>query len=313
MSDTKRYHVEDACGRLDAYVAGRCPELTRSYIQRLIKEGRVTVGGLPAKASHKLHGGEVVALYLPPPAPSPLTPEDIPISIVYEDEHLVVVDKPAGLTVHPAPGHPRGTLVNALLSHCPDLAGFQGSLRPGIVHRLDKDTSGLLVVAKSQRAYLDLVRQMKERTVKKEYLALVHGEPLPSQGTIRAPLGRSTRDRKKMAVVAVGREAMTGYRVLRSFPGYSLLEVTPHTGRTHQIRVHLAWWGYPVAGDATYGRRDPFLGRQFLHASRLGFRHPTEGTYIEFASPLPGDLQAALTYLEALGFASGGDRRRAVP
>ena len=212
-----------------------------------------------------------------------------------------MLDKPAGLTVHPAPGHPSGTLVNALLAACPDLRGIAGTLRPGIVHRLDKDTSGLMVVAKNDRAQRALQRQLKDRDVRKTYLALVRGVPAPREGTIAAPIGRHPKNRKKMAVVADGREATTRYRVREEIAGgqYSLLEVEPVTGRTHQIRVHLAAVGHPVVGDATYGRPSAAVGRQFLHAHKLAFGMPLGGRTVEFESPLPADLREALSQLRA--------------
>src|SRR5206468_6022792 len=225
----------------------------------------------------------------------------IPLTIIYQDGDIIVLDKPAGLTVHPAPGHPSGTLVNALLAACPDLRGIAGTLRPGIVHRLDKDTSGLMVVAKNDRAQRALQRQLKDRDVRKTYLALVRGVPAPREGTIAAPIGRHPKNRKKMAVVADGREATTRYRVREEIAGgqYSLLEVEPVTGRTHQIRVHLAAVGHPVVGDATYGRPSAAVGRQFLHAHKLAFAMPLGGRTVEFESPLPADLREALSQLRA--------------
>lgn len=243
-------------------------------------------------------GGAKVTVHIPPAEELTLLAEEIPLAIIYQDFDIIVVDKPPGLTVHPAPGHPRGTLVNALLAVAPDLQGIAGTLRPGIVHRLDKDTSGLMVVAKNDRAQQALQRQLKERKVKKSYLALVHGVPSPREGVIEAPIGRHPKNRKKMAVVAGGREAQTRYRVQEQFADrYSLLEVEPVTGRTHQIRVHMAAIGHPVVGDATYGRRSPLIGRQFLHASKLAFGMPLGGREVEFESPLPPDLREALVRL----------------
>jgi 23S rRNA pseudouridine1911/1915/1917 synthase len=220
--------------------------------------------------------------------------------MIYQDGDIIVVDKPAGLTVHPAPGHPTGTLVNALLAACPDLKGISGTLRPGIVHRLDKDTSGLIVVAKNDWAMRSLQRQLKEREVRKTYLALVQGVPKPKEGLIEAPIGRNPRNRKKMAVVADGREASTKYRVREEFAGgnYTLLEVEPVTGRTHQIRVHMAALGHPIVGDSTYGRPSKVVERQFLHAHKLAFAMPLGGRTVEFESPLPADLREALNSLE---------------
>ncbi len=285
--------------RLDVFLARRCPELSRSQAQRLIQEGLITLNSQPGKANRRLARGDQVLVRIPPPQPGAPLPEAIPLSIVYQDTDVMVVDKPAGLTVHPAPGHPRGTLVNALLALCPDLKGIsaEGGLRPGIVHRLDKDTSGLLVVAKSDRAHRSLSQQLKAHEVAKSYLALVHGIPEPPQGLIDAPIARHPRRRKKMAVVQGGRPAQTRYRTREAVGRYALLEVEPITGRTHQIRLHLAHIGHPVVGDATYGRRSPYVGRQFLHAHRLAFRLPGSNRTIEVESPLPPDLREALERL----------------
>jgi 23S rRNA pseudouridine1911/1915/1917 synthase len=282
--------------RLDAFLSRRCgQELSRSYAHKLIADGLVTVNGAPSKPSHRLGRGDDVVVLLPPPEVVALEAEAIPLGIVYQDEDVIVVDKPAGLTVHPAAGHPRGTLVNALLTVCPELANIKGTLRPGIVHRLDKDTSGLLVVAKNERAHASLARQIKEREVHKVYLALVRGRVEPPEGVIDAPIGRHPRRRQRMAVVEGGRAAQTRYRVRELLDdGYSLVEAEPLTGRTHQIRVHFASIGHPVVGDRLYGKASPLVGRQFLHAWRLGFRLPASGRYQEFESPLPGDLAGAL-------------------
>ncbi len=280
--------------RLDRFITEKCPELSRTYTQKLIASGYVTVNGLVAKAGLKLSSGDRVELTLPPPAPSPLSPEPIPLSIVYEDEDLLVIDKPPGLTVHPAPGHLDHTLVNAVLSHLPESAEFGDSLRPGIVHRLDKDTSGLMLVAKNKAAQENLIAQFKARSIVKAYQVLVKGHLTPERGVIEAAIGRDGRDRKRMAVVSRGREARTDYRVIRYISDYTLIEVRPQTGRTHQIRVHFAAIGYPVIGDAVYGVKSEYLSRQFLHASRLGFRLPSTDKYIEFTSELPQDLLQAL-------------------
>ena len=287
--------------RLDTFIARRCPELSRSHARRLIDEGLVSVNGRQAKPSERVTAGLSVNVTIPPPETITLVPEAIPLTIIYQDGDIIVLDKPAGLTVHPAPGHPSGTLVNALLAACPDLRGIAGTLRPGIVHRLDKDTSGLMVVAKNDRAQRALQRQLKDRDVRKTYLALVRGVPAPREGTIAAPIGRHPKNRKKMAVVADGREATTRYRVREEIAGgqYSLLEVEPVTARTHQIRVHLAAVGHPVVGDATYGRPSAAVGRQFLHAHKLAFAMPLGGRTVEFESPLPADLREALSQLRA--------------
>ncbi len=292
----KEYNlVADKPGaRLDKYVGEKCPEISRTYAQKLIADGHITVNDRVAKASLKLIIGDRLRVVIPPAAPSPLLPEAIPLNIIYEDDDLLVVDKPAGLTVHPAPGHPNHTLVNAILSHFPHLADIGDSLRPGIVHRLDKDTSGVMLVAKNRASQQNLSDQFKAHSVDKTYLVLVKGRLTPEEGIIEAPMGRDSRNRKRMAVVAGGREARTEYRVIKYIGNYTLLEVMPQTGRTHQIRVHLSAIGYPVVGDKVYGVKSPYLPRQFLHASRLGFRQPSTGEYVEFASELPSDLEQTL-------------------
>ena len=302
MTDVHNLVVDRGGERLDVFVARRLPELTRSRVRRLIDAGLVAIDGRPAaKAGVRLEPGQAVRLTLPPPAPSELEPEPIPLRIVYEDDDLLVVDKPAGMTVHPSPGHSRHTLVHAVLAHCPNLSGIGGEGRPGIVHRLDKDTSGLIIVAKHDAAHVSLARQLKERKVEKTYLALVEGRVEPKAGVIDGAIGRHPRHRKKMAVVERGREARTRYRLLREVDGRSLVEVRPETGRTHQIRVHLASIGHPVVGDALYGGRGgtaSSLRRQFLHAQRLAFRHPRTGDRLELEAPLAEDLQEALAKLE---------------
>ncbi len=289
--------------RLDAFMARRLPELSRGHAHRLITDGLVTVDGRQQKPAERLAAGAAVSVTIPAPAPAPgLEPEHIPVTVLFQDFDLMVVDKPAGLTVHPAPGHPTGTLVNALLAIAPDLKGISGTLRPGIVHRLDKDTSGLMIVAKNDRAMRAMQRQLKEREVHKTYLALVHGVPKPAEGVIEAPIARHPKDRKRMAVVAGGRASVTRYRVREEIAGgkYALLEVEPVTGRTHQIRVHMAATGHPIVGDAVYGRRSEVLDRQFLHAWKLEFAMPLGGREVEFESPLPLDLRKALDRLRAM-------------
>ncbi len=287
--------VADETGvRLDKFVGDRCPELSRTHAQKLIGDGDITVNGQPAKVSLRLNTGDRVRIAIPPELPSPLSPEDIPLTILYEDDDLLVVDKPAGLAVHPSPGHPGHTLVNAVLAHFPPLSDVGDSLRPGVVHRLDKDTSGVMLVAKNRVAHEKLAGQFQARTVNKAYLVLVKGRLTPENGAIEADIGRDPRNRQRMAVVSQGRESRTDYRVLRYIGGYSLLEITPATGRTHQIRVHLAAIGFPVVGDATYGVKSPYLSRQFLHAYKLGFKLPSTGEYVEFTSELPPDLEQAL-------------------
>jgi len=294
MDNLKTYHfvVDESGSRLDKYVGEKCPELSRTHAQKLIVDGYITVNDQAVKASLKLNTGDKVNIVIPPPPLSSLSPEAIPLNIIYEDNDLLVIDKPAGLTIHPAPGHPNHTLVNAVLSHFPDLPG--DSLRPGIVHRLDKDTSGLMVMAKNRVAQANLSEQFKARSVVKGYQVLVQGHLTPEEGIIEAPIGRDPRNRKRMAVVTRGREARTEYRVIRYIGDYTLLEVMPETGRTHQIRVHLSAIGYPVVGDSVYGVKSAHLSRQFVHASRLGFNLPSTGEYVEFTSELPPDLEQAL-------------------
>jgi len=295
-SGVYNFVVDDPGARLDKYVAEKCPGLSRTQAQKLIADGHVTVNGSTARSALKLSIGDKVTVRIPPAGPGPPLPEAIPFKIIYEDGDLLVVDKPAGLAVHPAPGHPAHTLINALLSHLSELPDTGSPLRPGIVHRLDKDTSGLMLVAKNVSAHATLSDQFKKRSVTKAYLVLVKGHLTPDEGIIEAPIGRDPRHRKRMAVVAEGRgrQARTEYRVVEHIDDYTLLEVKPETGRTHQIRVHLSAIGYPVVGDPTYGVKSPSLSRQFLHASRLGFHLPSSGEYVEFESGLPPDLQQAL-------------------
>ncbi|MCJ7778809.1 MAG: RluA family pseudouridine synthase [Sedimentisphaerales bacterium] len=293
---TKGYSlVADVAGlRLDKFVGERCPELSRTHAQQLILGGFIKVNGKSAKSSLKLNIGDKIEIVIPPEPFSQLEPENIPLKIVYEDADLLVVDKPAGLPVHPAPGHPSHTLVNAVLSHLPSLAKDVDSLRPGIVHRLDKDTSGLLIVAKNRLAQANLSQQFKNRVVKKTYITLVQGKLTPEKGTIEAAIGRDPSHRQRMAIVSKGREARTEYRVIKYIGNYSLLEIKPETGRTHQIRVHLAAIGFPVVGDTTYGLKFPRFPRHFLHASKITFKLPSTGQEITLESPLPPDLEKVL-------------------
>ena len=300
MSDERELRADKSGERLDVFVARSIPELTRSRASKLIDEGLVSVDGTQAsKVSKKLSAGQRVAVTIPPPKPTKIEPEAMPLSIVYEDGDLLVVDKPAGMAVHPSPGHSSHTLVNGILAHCDDLSGIGGVKRPGIVHRLDKDTSGLIIVAKNDAAHVSLARQLKERKVEKMYVALVEGCVTPPEGRIEAPIARDVKHRRRMAVVENGRDARTSYRVLREIGRRTLLEVRPQTGRTHQIRVHLASIGHPITGDALYGRRgDAPVARQFLHARRLVFLHPRTGERLELEAPLAEDLQQALEALE---------------
>ena len=297
MARTHEFVVDVGGERLDRFLAGSSPELSRSRVQRLVSVGLVTVDGLATKSSLKLSPGQRVVVTVPDPEPSDLVPQAIPLEIVYDDPDLIVVSKPAGLTVHPAPGHPDRTLVNAVLALAPDVVDAGDALRPGIVHRLDKDTSGLIVVAKNEEAHADLSRQFKERSVSKGYAALVQGAPEPAAAVIDAPIGRHPVHRKRMAVVSSGRSALTRYTTVERLRGFALLDVRPSTGRTHQIRVHLASIGHPVAGDEMYGRSQAGLGRQFLHANLLGFRLPSSGEEIELTVDLPEDLER---FLQAL-------------
>lgn len=290
-----------AGSRVDRIVAD-VTGLSRSYVQKLISAGHLTHDGRPLRASDVVAGGERLELFVPAVTPLELTPETIELSIAYEDDDLLIVDKPAGLVVHPAPGHASGTLVHALLGRGTAYGGIAGVQRPGIVHRLDRDTSGLLMVAKHDAAQASLMAQLKARRVKKTYLALVHGSVAAAVGRIEAPIGRDPKHRTRMAVVPDGRPAVTGYRVRERFPGWTLLECDLVTGRTHQIRVHLAAIGHPVAGDPVYGtgtsRRGPGgLGRLFLHAWRLELAAPSDGHLIRVTAPLPAELEAVLEAL----------------
>ena len=288
--------------RLDRYLA-RLTGLPRSQIQRLIEAGRVLVEGRRQKASATVLPGQRITLSIPPPQPSQLRPEPIPLDILYEDNDLLVLNKPAGLVVHPAPGHPGGTLVHAILHRCPDLPGIGEEQRPGIVHRLDKETSGVMVVAKNDAAMASLAGQFKGRRVKKTYIALVHGDVKRVEGRIVAEIGRHERDRKRMAVrTRRGREAVTTYRVMKRLDGFTLLQLQPETGRTHQLRVHLSSIGHAIVGDKIYGgrREGKFrvsgfgfrvkAERQLLHAWKLGLFHPRTNEWMEFEAPLPADF-----------------------
>lgn len=303
--------VAEATGeRLDKWLAGQLPDRSRAEVQRWIEAGLVTAAGRILRASHRLSAGEAIEVVVPPPADYRVEPEPIPLDIRYEDGDLLVINKPAGLVVHPAAGNWHGTLVNAVLHHAPDLAGVGGAHRPGIVHRLDKDTSGLIIVAKNDAAHRSLQQQFRDREVEKHYLALVYGALKSERGEINAAIGRDLRDRKRMAVVTatVGRSALTRYetvavyRLSASAERLTLLDCRPLTGRTHQIRVHLAHVHHPIVGDVLYGprRRLPFAcPRQFLHAARLRFRLPSTGELLEFTAPLPDDLQGILDRLAA--------------
>lgn len=304
LATALRVEPSAAGARLDRWLVERVGGLSRARLQALVAEGRVRVDGVVRKAAHRLRGGETVEVEIPPPPPDALEPEPIALTVVHEDDHVLVVDKPAGMVVHPGAGHARGTLAAAVLAHAPAVAGVGGRGRPGIVHRLDKGTSGLLVLAKTQPAYESLTAQLAARTVRRTYLAVVHGRLPHDAGTIDAPIGRHPRDRVRMAVrpPSRGRRAVTRYRVLERLPGFTVLEARLETGRTHQIRVHLASVGHPVAGDDTYGPGGRRGARALLsgpeglalHAAALGFVHPATRKNMEFVSPIPRRIEALL-------------------
>lgn len=285
--------------RLDKIIPKYVADVSRAMVQRLIKDGAVTVNRSLSKPSYRVQVGDEIVVNVPLDPPEQVSPEEIALDILFEDEYLLVVSKPAGMVVHPGPGHPGGTLVNALLAHCPGIAEVGGANRAGIVHRLDKETSGLLVVAKDEATRTALQRQFKRRQVSKTYLALVEGQIQPREAVIEVPVGRDKRQRKKMTVARTGREARTTYRAVEYFRNHTLVEVRPITGRTHQIRVHLAWMGCPVVGDPIYGRRRQRLlhTRHFLHAARLRFVHPATGEDVEFESPVPPELRTVIKQL----------------
>jgi len=301
--------------RLDKFLAACLPEFSRARLQGLIVDGFVLVDGAPlSKAGTRLEPGELVSVRIPPNAPVGLQAEAIPLEILFENDDLLALNKPAGLVVHPAAGHASGTLVNAVLAHDPDLEGIGGEERPGIVHRLDKDTSGVMVIAKTEFAMRWLTEQFKNRQVQKTYLALVDGEPPTPSGRVEAPIGRDPHDRKKMAVVKAekGREAISEYHTRQRFARHTLLEFHPLTGRTHQVRVHCAFLGCPIVADGAYGRRSPSLAlqRHFLHAWRLQITLPGEAQPRIFEAPLPADLQAALEQAAAIGADGAASKRR---
>jgi 23S rRNA pseudouridine1911/1915/1917 synthase len=312
MQHTLEVAETDAGTRLDKYLASCLPDLSRTQVQRLIREAQVCSPSGPLTVSYRVRVGEIIEVTVPPPRPARLLAENIPLHIVYEDDALLVIDKPPGMVVHPAPGHTSGTLVNALLFHCRTLSGVGGEERPGIVHRLDKDTSGLLLVAKHDRSHRHLAAQLKARRLQRRYLALVCGRMPASQGSVDAPIGRHPQQRQKMAVVTQhGRAARTHYQVLATWGPLSLLHLTLETGRTHQIRVHLAHLGRPVLGDPVYGRGALPLPqhaalerclrtfpRQALHAEFLRFQHPERAEWLEFTAPLPEDMGTLVMRLE---------------
>jgi 23S rRNA pseudouridine1911/1915/1917 synthase len=294
------FTVEVGGERLDRVLAAQLPDVSRAQVQRLVKTGAVTVNGNLSKPAYRVEQDDLISVLLPEEVEAPLQAEKIPLQILYEDEYLLAVDKPAGMVVHPGAGHSSGTLVNALLGYCPQVADVGGLERAGIVHRLDKDTSGLLLVAKEQDTHSALQRQFKHRQVIKSYLALVEDRIDPREGIIEAAIGRDRRERKRMTVTRTGRPAITQYRVVEFFSRHTLLEVRPHTGRTHQIRVHLSWIGFPLVGDRVYGQRRQNLlpDRHFLHAHELGFTHPVTEKELNLTSPLPPRLSGLLERLK---------------
>ena len=298
MSDVRVFTCESAGGRLDRFLADRCADLSRTRIKRIIADGDVTVDGQGQNAGFRLRSGQTVAIVVPSPAPTHMLPQRIPLDVVYDDDDLLVVDKPAGMPVHPGVGHPDSTLVNAVLGLDPTIGDVGGSMRPGLVHRLDMDTSGLIVIAKTDRAHSSITGQLRDRTVNKGYLALVVGRLSPSEAVIDAPIGRDPQDRKKMTILEDGRPSTTRYKTIANYRGYTYADVRPKTGRTHQIRVHFASIGHPVAGDGLYGREDPRIGRHFLHAAYLEFDHPASDERVHFRSTLPADLRFLIDSLE---------------
>ena len=302
-----QYEVAAGGNRLDRDIADRVGDLSRSAVQRLNDEGHIAVNGESRRSSHILQVGDVVRITIPPPHPVDIVPEEIPLDILYEDEAILVINKAAGMVVHPGAGHRTGTMVNAILAHCPDLKGVGGELRPGIVHRLDKDTSGVIIVAKDDVSIHQLQRQFKKRTTEKTYIALVTGRLPQSQGLIEAPIGRHRVHRQRMAVQSQGKHALTRWEVDKHYRDaagspYTLVTVDLLTGRTHQIRVHFAWMGYPLAGDRVYGPAKTRLNcpRQFLHAARLAITHPTTREPMVFSAPLPEDLRRVLAELHTV-------------
>ncbi|GAB2318347.1 RluA family pseudouridine synthase [Alkalibacterium sp. s-m-22] len=301
MTESYTFTIKNESGRLDKFLADQLPDHSRSQIQGWIKDEQVTVNSEPSKANYKLQQDDVIALSIPEPVEIDAQPEDIAIDIVYEDKDVVVINKPQGMVVHPSLGHEGGTLVNALLYHIKDLSGINGKIRPGIVHRIDKDTSGLLMVAKNDVAHEKLAGQLQDKTAGREYIGLVHGVIQNDRGTIDAPIGRDPKNRKKYKVVENGKPSVTHFEVIERFNDFTLLKLNLETGRTHQIRVHLEYIGYRMAGDPLYGPRKTLEGPgQFLHAASLQFVHPTTGERLSFSAPLPESFEETLDHIRRL-------------
>lgn len=296
----------DTSERLDLFISARAG-VSRSSAQRLIRQALVQINSHPVKASYRLRVGDIIELRIPEEPKTTLLPEDIPLDVIHEDRHIIAINKPAGIVIYPAAGHRSGTLLNGLIARCDKLASAGSPLRPGVVHRIDKDTSGAILFAKDDNAYHELARQFQEREIQKTYLALVFGNPRHDAGNIRSEIGRSLSDRKKMSIrTRRGKEAITEYEVLKRFSAAALVRVLLITGRTHQIRVHFSSFGHPVLGDSTYGRKAAVeigrttvrFKRQMLHAHQITFRHPASGKRIEVSAPLPEDMKKAITALE---------------
>lgn len=294
--------LENAKERIDKYITEAWEEeISRSQVQLLISNGHVTVNGAPVKANYKLSAGDVVAVTVPEPEVTDLVPEDIPLDVAYEDSDVIVINKPRGMVVHPAAGHPSGTLVNALMYHCKDLSGINGEIRAGIVHRIDKDTSGLIMAAKNDASHASLAAQLKEHSVTRRYIAVVHGNVSHDKGTVDAPIGRDPHDRKLYTVTEKNsKRSVTHFTVLERLGDCTLLELQLETGRTHQIRVHMKFIGHPLVGDPVYGRSKGItMNGQALHAAILGFVHPSNGEYMEFSRPIPADMEDLLFQLRS--------------
>ncbi|WP_302372131.1 RluA family pseudouridine synthase [Enterococcus asini] len=298
MKEQIDLQLGEQSGRIDKVLSQELADYSRSQIQQWLKDERVMVNGTTVKANYKVKAGDRVTITVPEPTVLELTPENIPLEIVYEDEDVAVVNKPQGMVVHPSAGHPNATLVNALLFHMQNLSSINDVIRPGIVHRIDKDTSGLLMIAKNDFAHESLAKQLKEKTSLRKYVALVHGVIPHEKGVIDAPIGRSKTDRKMQAVIEEGKPAVTHFQVLERFADFTLVELQLETGRTHQIRVHMKYIGYPLAGDPVYGPKKTLPGKgQFLHAQVLGFEHPRTGEFLTFTAPLPEVFQKTLEKL----------------